>query len=55
MKKKTKNLEKIEVENAKFGNNPDILKDFNKKFDITKKEYERAIREYLQFKKKMKN
>ena len=47
MMKKTKNLKKIEVKNAKFGNNPYILKNFNKKFDITKKEYERATREYL--------
>ena len=51
--KKLKN--EIESENAKFGNGPDITKDFNKKFVKAKKEYERATREYIQVHKKMKN
>ena len=38
----------IEIEKAKFGENPDLTKDFNKKFDKAKKEYEKVFKDYVQ-------
>lgn len=38
----------IEIEKAKFGDDPDIMKQFNKKFDKAKKEYEKIFRDLVQ-------
>ena len=38
----------IEIEKAKFGDNPDLMKDFNKKFDKAKKEYEKTFKDFIQ-------
>ena len=38
----------IAMEKEKFGDNPDLMKDFNKKFDRAKKEYEKVFKDYAQ-------
>ena len=38
----------IQIEKAKFGDNPNLEKDYNKKFDKTKKEYEKVMRDFIQ-------
>ena len=38
----------IDIEKAKFGDDPDLMKGYNKKFDKAKKEYEKTFRDYLQ-------
>jgi len=38
----------IEIEKAKFGDDPDLMKDYNKKFDKAKKEYEKTFRDFIQ-------
>ena len=38
----------IEIEKEKFGDNPDLMKDFNKKFDKAKKEYEKTFKDFIQ-------
>lgn len=44
------NLKKeIEIEKAKYGDNPDIMKGFNKKFEKAKKEYEVLLKDLIQF------
>ena len=37
----------IQIEKAKYGDNPDLMKDFNKKFDKAKKEYEKVLKDLL--------
>ena len=38
----------IEIEKAKFGDDPDLMKGFNKKFDKAKKEYEKTFKDFIQ-------
>ena len=38
----------IEIEKAKFGDDPDLMKSFNKKFDKAKKEYEKTFKDFIQ-------
>ena len=38
----------IEIEKAKFGDDPDLMKDFNKKFNKAKKEYEKTFKDFIQ-------
>ena len=38
----------IQIEKAKFGDKPDLTKEFNKKFDKAKKEYEKVFKDLVQ-------
>ena len=38
----------IEIEKAKYGDDPDLMKDYNKKFDKAKKEYEKTFKDFIQ-------
>ena len=44
-----KRLQKeIDIEKAKYGDEPDFMKGYNKKFDKAKKEYEKTFRDFIQ-------
>ena len=38
----------IQIEKAKFGDNPNLEKDYNKKFEKTRKEYEKVMKDLIQ-------
>ena len=42
-----KNLEEIALERAKFGDDPDLTTEYNKKFDKAKKEYEKIFKDLI--------